>query len=220
MKEVSKKLIQSIKFPLVFILVLWGIHIFQFVSGGSLGAWGILPQHISGLKGILTAPLIHGDFNHLISNTVPIFVLTTMIIFFYRRIALVSFTLIYFFTGLAVWFFARPVYHIGASGIVYGLISFVFWSGVFRRNIKSIILALIVTVIYSGYLWGVLPLKDGVSWESHLFGAIVGIIVAYIHRKNIEPDEEPVVYSYELEEDSESSYFLDRDTFDPRRPRY
>ncbi len=213
MKQVSKQFLQSLKFPIIIILVLWGIHIFQFISGGSLGYLGIYPKHLSGLKGIITSPLIHGDFNHLISNTFPLFMLTVTINFFYRKIALLSFTLIYLLTGIVVWIFARPVYHIGASGVVYGLLSFVFWTGIFRGNIKSIVLSLVVTVLYSGYIWGILPVKEGVSWESHLFGALVGIVIAFALRKNIEIDEEKKVYSFEMEDEEEAQYFLDRDTF-------
>ena len=98
--------------------------------------------------------------------------------------------------------------------MVYGLLSFVFWTGIFRGNIKSIVLSLVVTVLYSGYIWGILPVKEGVSWESHLYGALVGIVIAFALRKNIEVDEEKKVYSFEIEEEEEAQYFLDRDTFD------
>jgi len=93
-------------------------------------------------------------------------------------VGMTSFFMIYIITGFSVWLFGRSVYHIGASGVVYGLISFIFWSGVFRRNLKSIVLALIVIILYSGYLGGIVPNKEGISWESHLLGGIVGIVVA------------------------------------------
>lgn len=217
MKQASTQFLQSLKFPIVLIIILWAIHIYQFVSEVSLGHLGIYPKHFSGLKGIITSPLIHGDFNHLISNTFPLFMLTVTINFFYRKTAFISFILIYVMTGVVVWIFARPVYHIGASGVVYGLLSFVFWTGIFRRNLKSIVLSLVVTILYSGYIWGVLPIKQGVSWESHLYGAIVGIVIAYIFRKNIEEDETKKVYDWELEEQEEGQYFLDRNTFDSKR---
>jgi hypothetical protein len=135
-------------------------------------------------------------------------------IFFYRKVALPSYIVIQLFTGFAVWIFARPSYHIGASGVVYGLVSFVFWSGVFRRNIKSIVLALIIVVMYSGYFYGILPNKEGVSWESHLFGGIVGIFTAFLFKNIQEEDEKEVVYSWELEEEEEGGYFLPRDIFE------
>lgn len=202
-----------LRWPILLVIFLWIIQGFQFLVHGQLGALGIYPHHLSGLKGIFFAPLIHGSWGHLISNTIPLFVLTLILAVFYKRVALISFILIYLGTGLAVWLFARPVYHIGASGVVYGLLSFVFWSGVFRRNIRSIVLALIVTILYSGFIWGVLPVKEGISWESHLFGAIVGILVAFLFRHSIDPDEE-TRYSYEEDEPTDERYFFDRDTFD------
>lgn len=174
--------------------------------------WGIFPREIDGLIGIITAPLVHGSWEHLISNSVPLFVTTTMIHFFYKRVAWPSFFLIYLLTGSAVWMFGRSVYHIGASGVVYGLIAFIFGSGIFRRNIKSIILALVVTILYSGYLGGVLPFQEGISWESHLLGGIVGVLIAWFMKGIIEKDEEQHD-PWADEEHAEKEHFLPRDTF-------
>jgi membrane associated rhomboid family serine protease len=136
-----------------------------------------------------------------------------VIFLFYRRVAVKGFLLIYLLSGLGVWLFARPhTHHIGASGVVYGLIAFVFWSGIFRRNLRSIVLALIVLVMYSGYFPGIVPGEAGISWESHLFGACSGILIAWIFKSRIEPDEVPVPPQYDLNE--ESRYFLPRDTFE------
>jgi len=135
----------------------------------------------------------------------------------YRKVALKSIGMMYFLTGLAVWLFARPVFHIGASGVVYALVSFVFFSGLFRRNIKSIILALIVTLLYSGMVTGIFPNKEGISWESHLFGALIGLYVAYFYKNEIEQDDEgnesPWVRKERFVEE-EGQYFLNRDTFE------
>ena len=121
--------------------------------------------------------------------------------------------MIYILTGLSVWIFGRRVFHIGASGVVYGLVAFVFWMGIFRRSIKSIILALIVTVLYSGYFFGILPNQEGISWESHLLGGIVGIFTAYWFKEQIEADELPPPPSW-ANEPTDKSYFLDRDAFE------
>jgi membrane associated rhomboid family serine protease len=156
--------------------------------------------------------LIHGEWQHLISNTVPLAALSAVVFLFFRRVAVKVFLLIYFLSGLSVWLFGRPdTHHIGASGVVYGLIAFVFWSGLFRRNLRSIVLALIVLVMYSGYFAGIVPGEDGVSWESHLFGGIIGILVAWIFKSRIEPDEivQPIVENPEPER-----YFLPRDVFE------
>ena len=175
--------------------------------------WGIFPREVDGLVGIVTAPLVHGSWEHLFSNAAPLLVTTTIIHFFYKRVAWTSFIFIYFLTGVAVWLFGRSAYHIGASGVVYGLVSFIFWSGIFRRNIKSIILALIVTILYSGYLGGIVPFKEGVSWESHLLGAIVGIVIAFLFKGIIEKDEE-YVDPWEDEIHAQAEYYLPRNTFD------
>ena len=189
------------------------MHVFSQVTGASFTRWGIFPRAADGLIGILSAPLIHGSWEHLFSNSAPFFVTTTIIHFFYKKVAWPSFIFIYLLTGLLVWLFGRSVYHIGASGVVYGLVSFIFWTGIFRRNMKSIVLALIVTVLYSGYLGGILPEKEGISWESHLIGGIVGIIVAFVFKSMIEVDEEQHdPWAHELLADAE--YYLPRDTFE------
>ncbi len=204
--------------PLVLIGVLWVLHLFQVLTGVELGMFGVYPRNISGLRGILLSPLIHADFRHLLSNTVPLFLLTVTLLAFYPRVGWRAFWLIYLLTGMAVWLFARPVYHIGASGVVYGLVAFIFWTGIFRRSLKTIVLTLVVTLLYSGYLAGILPNQQGISWESHLLGGLVGIFVAWWFRDAADEDEDKGQGAFpEREPHSEPRYFLPRDTFD--RPR-
>ncbi len=210
----SKKLTESFKNALFLVSILWVIHLFQIATTVDLGFLGIYPRQVWGLKGILTAPLIHADWHHLISNSVPLFVLGTTIFFFYSRVALRSYLMIYLLTGLTVWLFARNVFHIGASGVVYGLVSFVFWNGIFRRSLQSIVLALIITFLYSGYFAGILPNQEGISWESHLLGGLVGIFVAYYFKEEIELDEKRELASWEIEPEKDATYFLDRTIFD------
>ncbi len=178
--------------------------------------FGVYPRDISGLRGILLSPLIHADLRHLLSNTVPLFLLTVTLLAFYPRAGWRAFWLIYLLTGMAVWLFARPVYHIGASGVVYGLVAFIFWTGIFRRSLKAIVLTLIVTLLYSGYMAGILPNQEGISWESHLLGGLVGIFVAWWFRDMVEEDENDGTPEAE-DAASHPQYFLPRDTFD--RPK-
>lgn len=216
-QKFTSRVLDALKFPLGFAAAIWIIHLINFASGYRMFWLGIYPRQTEGLKGIITGPLIHGDFLHLFSNTLSFIILAFMIFFFYRKVAIQSFALIYLFTGFAVWIFARESFHIGASGVVYGLVSFVFWSGIFRRNIKSIVLALIVTVLYSGYFLGIVPGEEGVSWESHLLGGIVGILVAFLYRHELDEDErhsKVVELSEEMEFDKETYYFPP-DIFDP-----
>ena len=196
---------------------MWLVHLYKVYSGFSLSQFGIFPREFNGSLGIITAPFVHGDWQHLISNSLPMLMLSFTISFFYKRVATYSFFLIYILTGIAVWFLARPVYHIGASGVVYGLVSFVFWTGIFRRNLKSIVLALAVLVLYSGYFMGIVPFKEGVSWESHLFGGIVGIIVAYLLKGVIEQDEVEKPSPWEYEQFEEKKYLIARDSFEMTR---
>lgn len=208
-----RQVVRKLAFPISFIILIWVIHIFQVIAGIDLGRLGVFPQRFEGLSGILTSPLIHGSWEHLFYNTVSFLFLSAFIFGFYPRIALRSFILLYLLSGLGVWIFAEPnSYHIGASGVVYGMVSLVFWNGLFRRNLKSIVLALIVLVVYSGFFSGIVPGKEGVSWESHLLGGIAGIFLAWVYRKEIEQDEVPPPPVFEEEEEKE--YYLPRDVFD------
>ncbi|HHM20766.1 MAG TPA: rhomboid family intramembrane serine protease [Bacteroidetes bacterium] len=211
----NNHLLQSIRISLQFIVILWTIHFLQISTGWDFGRYGVFPREVFGLRGILLSPLIHSDIQHLFSNSAPLFFLSVMITYFYRRIALHSMLMIYLLTGLTVWLFGRRVFHIGASGVVYGLVSFVFWMGIFRRSIKSVILALIVTILYSSYILGILPNQEGISWESHLLGGLTGIFTAYWYKEQMEADEEtpPPPPSWE-KEPSEKQFFLERDVFE------
>ncbi len=213
MQEQKKRILQSLRLPFQFMVVMWSVYLVEAFADLDFGAYGVFPREFFGLRGVVFAPLIHADFKHLISNSAPIFILSFIIMYFYRRVAVRSMMMISLLTGFAVWLFARPVFHIGASGVVYGFLSFVFWSGIFRRSLKSIILALIVTVLYSGYLSGILPNQKGISWESHLLGVVVGIFTAYWYKEEIEADEHQPPPSWEGEKE-ETAYFLDRDVFE------
>lgn len=187
-------------------------HVIYEFANSRLGMTGIYPREIHGLPGILFSPMMHSGWKHLFSNILPFLGLLTLLFYLYRKISLYGIILIYIMTGFIVWLFARQVYHIGASGVVYGLVSFVFCNGIFRRHPVSIILSLIVTFMYlgSGYFMGILPNQKGISWESHLFGALVGVFVSFV-LKDIQEDSEnkppPLV-------DTQSEYFFDRDTFE------
>lgn len=213
MDQTSSAFLKRLRIPIVFVSLLWIIHIVQRATGIDFTTLGVFPRHVEGLPGIIFTPLIHGSWEHLFSNSVSFLMLSVVLFWFYPRIALGSIVWLYFLSGLGIWIFAQPnSYHIGASGVVYGMVSLVFWSGIFRRNLKSIILALIILMLYAGLFEGIIPGKEGISWEGHLFGGIAGIILAWFYRKDIETDEipEPVIE----EEEEERRYFLPRDAFD------
>ncbi len=193
----NKRFYYNIFIPLTVPVVMWMVYLISLSLNLDLSRMGILPRDMIGILGIISGPIVHANFSHLLSNTMPLLILGWTIFFFYSKVSYKSFIVIYVLTGLLVWLFAREVYHIGASGIVYGLVSFLFFSGIFRRDNKSIAIALIVTFLYGGIVWGVLPGQKGISWESHLFGGIAGIITAFIFRK-IDPQKK---YDWEDEED-------------------
>ncbi len=172
----------SVKYALGFIAILWAAKLIEWLLSADFGVYGIYPRTLTGTVGILVSPLIHGDFTHLFSNTLPLVFLGVGVVFFYRKVAVDVFFLIYLFTGISVWFVARQAYHIGASGIIYGLVSFLFFSGLMRKDLKSVTVSLVVLFMYSGMLQGIFPNSPGISWESHLLGAVVGFGCAILFR--------------------------------------
>ena len=162
--------------------------------------------------GGIFAPLIHGDLSHLISNSTTLFVVFFAIIYFYRSSAYKVLAIVWVFTGLIVWWTARESYHIGASGVVYGLLSFLFFSGVIRKDKRAVALSLLMVFLYGGLVWGVLPIKEDVSFESHLFGALVGLACAVAFRKS----DPPMKYEWEVDEEEEpDDTFDDTEDIDP-----
>ena len=173
----------SLILPAAFILVFWIIEIFEQTTGISLVRFGVYPMHLKGLPGILFSPFIHSDFNHLVSNSVPFFILLAMLIYFYRRISYQLFFLLYIFAGVCLWLFGREVWHIGASGVVYAMAAFHFVSGIIRNDVRLLTLSVTVVFLYGGLVWGLLPINPEISWEGHLWGAISGIVLALLYRK-------------------------------------
>ena len=157
---------------------MWVVFSIQFFLGIDFTSFGILPRTTWGLIGILTAPLIHGNSVHIISNTIPLLFLGWTLFFFYEDIAKKVFIICYFLTNVLVWIFARPSMHIGASGIVYGIAFFLISYGFFKKDFKSLIISAVIIFFYGGMVYGLFPNQPGISWESHLIGAIVGGYVA------------------------------------------
>jgi len=181
----DKRVFLDSLYPTVpFVVLLWIIRIIEELFKINLVEFGVHPRNWFGLIGIFTAPLIHGSFNHLMSNTLPLLFLGVGLFYFYKNSSKRVFVLLYILPGICVWFFGRESYHIGVSGLIYGLASFIFFSGIIRRDTRSIALALLVTFLYGGMIWGVLPLDPGISWEYHLFGAVWGVILAFVYRKS------------------------------------
>ncbi len=215
----------SLRISVWSVVLIWGFFLYHRLFFIDIRAWGIFPRATWSLHDIFTAPLTHGDIYHLISNTFPLFVSMGIIFYFYRRVAWQAFLSIYVLTGIAMWAFADLFFgetksvHIGASGVIYGLVAFIFWTGIFRRNFRSVILALVVLFLFQGMFAGISPALEAeqISWEGHLLGALSGILVAWLLRRKVEPDEAPSRYSYEDDLDVRTTPFLDSDTFDRTR---
>ncbi len=177
---------RGIRFAVGFLAILWIVKLFEVALSADFTMLGIYPRTVLGSVGIFTGPLIHGDFYHLLSNSIPILILTIGLFYFYKKIAIKVFFLVYFMTGLWVWFAARDAFHIGASGVVYGLISFLLFSGFIRRDIPSLAISFAVMFLYGGnMLYGIIPGNSEISWESHFLGMLAGLFCA-IYFKNTE----------------------------------
>ncbi|NNC93960.1 MAG: rhomboid family intramembrane serine protease [Chitinophagales bacterium] len=191
-------------------MVIWLIKIIEIAMSANFAAYGILPKQVIGLRGILFSPLIHGDFRHLISNSLPLLILGTILFNSYKEVAWKIIMMAYFLVGGLVWLTATgSSIHIGASGVVYGLAFFLLASGIFRKDRESIGIALVVTLLYGGLIWGILPVQAGISWESHLYGAVVGIVTAFYYRKIGERKEDASWYDLEIDEVDEHLPFFE-----------
>ena len=194
----KKQLLQSLWFPLVFLVLIWVVWFVEFMLDLDFTTWGLFPRKWSGLRGIITAPLIHADIRHLVDNSIPLFTLMAAVFYFYRPLAIRIFVITYLMAGIWVWVGGREAYHIGASGLIYGFASFLFFSGILRNHIPLMAISLLVVFLYGSLIWGIFPLENQVSWESHLLGGVAGLILA-VHYRKYGPQRTP--YSWELEEE-------------------
>jgi membrane associated rhomboid family serine protease len=169
-------------YPILFVFILWMIKLTEWILNVSFANYGILPREEKGLPGILLAPLLHANTEHLIYNTLPILILGILMFNFYRPLAFRVFFLVYGISDCLIWLAARSYYHIGASILIYGFIGFLVASGIFRKEFKAILISIVVLVLYGGALYGIFPTASSVSWEGHLFGCMVGIGTAYYFR--------------------------------------
>lgn len=170
---------------LLFVLFIWTIHLLNNNFHLNLFELGILPRTIDGLPGIFFAPLIHSasDHNHIINNTVPFLILCWALFYFYHPISWRVLFFSWIFTGVFVWIFGRSSYHIGLSGVIYSLLFFIFFSGVFRKELRLLTVALFVVFLYGSMVWGIFPYDWRISFESHFFGSITGLVLAYFYRE-------------------------------------
>jgi membrane associated rhomboid family serine protease len=198
-----KKMLLSMLIPGVFVFVMWLVKIIEVLFDLDLSNFGIYPLSLEGLPGILFSPFIHANFGHLFNNSLPLFFLGTALFYFYSEIAVKVSLWTYFLTGILVWLAGRNAWHIGASGLIYGFASFLFFSGIIRKYFRLVALSLLIVFLYGSMVWGIFPnIYREVSWESHMLGFISGIVLAVWYRK--EGPQQPV-YEWLDEEDEENS---------------
>jgi membrane associated rhomboid family serine protease len=180
----KRKLFLSMLIPGILVSLMWVVKITEALLDIDLSGYGIYPLTEKGLSGILFSPFIHGDFKHLFNNSLPFFFLTTALFYFYSEVALKVFGWTYFLTGLLVWLAGREAWHIGASGLVYGLASFLFFSGILSRRFRLMALSLLIVFLYGSMVWGIFPgVYKNVSWESHMLGFFSGVLLSLWYRK-------------------------------------
>ncbi len=191
----------AFKLALGFVAIIWLIDIVNWALGLELQRFGVRPREFAGLPGIVLAPLLHGGPFHLAANSLPLLVGGTGLLYLYPSSALKVLPAIYLGPGIAVWLFAAGGIHIGSSGLLYGMLAYVFAAGVLRLDRRAIGASLLIAFLYGGMVWGVLPIQPGVSWEAHLAGALIGLAMAYpLRRLDVPPRKR---YDWEGEDASD-----------------
>ena len=194
-----RNFVLAIRVSAAFVAVLWLILLVDRALGLQLAQYGLLPRHVTGLLGLLTTPLLHGGVLHLASNSMPLLVAGTAMLFLYPNSALRTLPLLYAGAPLVVWVLGRGTYHIGASGLVYGMLTYVFVGGLLRRDLRSVTVAMLVWFLYGSLAAGLVPGRAGVSWELHLAGTVLGAVLAVVYRHWDRPPRKR--YEWEQEED-------------------
>lgn len=178
-----------IAYPIFLVLLIWIVFWLQVRFFPIIKQGGINPLEIIGLKGVLFSPFIHGDLEHLYHNSIPLLILSVALFYFYRKIAWKILLYGILISGLITWFIGRPANHIGASGLIYVLVSFIFFKGIFAKHFRLVALSMLVVFLYGSMIWYVFPVKEGMSWEGHLAGLVTGFLFAILFRKSVAKPE-------------------------------
>ena len=184
-------------FPILFVLIIWITFWLDMKFNLNLKLYGIYPRSFEGLIGIFFSPFLHSSLEHLINNSIPLFLLSSFTFFFYKKLSWRIIILGIFFSGLITWIIGRNSYHIGASGLIYVLMSFILFKGIFSKNFNLMALSLVVVFIYGSLVWYIFPLKQNMSWEGHLSGFLIGFLFALYFKQNV-----PKKYSYDWEKEN------------------
>lgn len=181
--KARKNFLLALQIALYLTGALWFILIADQYLGLDLNRFGLRPREVSGLWGILTAPLLHGGMEHLFSNTAPLIVSVTAILYLYPNSSVRVIPMLWLGSGLLAWLIGRANIHVGASGFIYGVLAYVFVSGMIRQDLRSIAVSLMVWFMYGSMIWGILPIRPRMSWELHLAGAVLGVAMALVYHR-------------------------------------
>ncbi len=190
----------ALRLSVGFVALLWLVHLMNWGLDLDPRPFGLEPRDWLGLVGIVTAPLVHSDFAHLVANSVPLAAVSAVMLFLYPHSTLRVLPAVYLGTGAVVWLFGRDSVHLGASGLVYGLVSYVFFAGLLRRDRRAIAASLLVAFTYGTLAWGVLPVDPRVSWETHLAAGVIGLLMALVLRRLDVPPRKRYTWEDESEE--------------------
>jgi membrane associated rhomboid family serine protease len=205
-KTERNRIINAFIYPLLFVMVIGLVHLIQHVFELNFVHYGVYPRNTKGLFGIISSPLIHGSFSHLINNSIPILIMGSLLFYFYKEVAFKVSTWVYLMVGVWTWVYAREAYHIGASGLLYGLFSFLIMSGFIRKNKHLISLSFAVVFLYGSLVWGIFPIDVKISFEGHLWGFVAGTILAIYYRKQ-GTQKPPPYWPEEDDLDDENPYW-------------
>lgn len=193
---------EALVYPVLLLAVMWMMYWAELSTGVNMVKWGVRPHHLDSWPGVFLMPLLHApeDIGHIINNSIPTFILSAALIYYYRDIALKVLLISWIGTGLFVWLLAEDngAYHIGMSGVLYALFGFLFISGFFRNFRPLQVVSLFVVFIYGSMIWGVFPQKANVSWEGHFSGLIIGVFLAVWYRKQ---GPKAPKYQFEIEKE-------------------
>jgi membrane associated rhomboid family serine protease len=186
--------------PVVYVLLIWLIYWVEIHFSFNFNKYGVYPRTLDGFKGVFLTHFIHSNTSHLFNNSVPLFVLLSSLFYFYKDVAYKVLLIGGFLTGFFTWCFARESFHIGASGIVYLLFSFVFFSGIIKKHYRLVALSFIIIFLYGSMIWYVLPIKDGISWEGHLSGFLTGLsfAIAYKNKGIVKEEHQFIETEFDL----------------------
>lgn len=185
--------------PVLFLLVIWGVFWLDWSYFLELRRFGVFPRTMTGLRGIVCSPFIHGGLKHIYNNSVAIFVLLLMMQYFYKKQTWAVLIFGILFSGLGTWLIGRESYHIGASGLIYVLVSFMFFKGIQTRYFRLVSLSLVIVVLYGSMLWYIFPdVEDSISWEGHLSGFVTGFVLSLVLKAPEYVDEQ--IYKYDWQQ--------------------